>query len=81
MDQEKSLPDWQAMYRDLREQLSSSVDALIVLHERVFTFRARLVHLVDQGEGLTHDQLVEFYNEIERLFPRRVRKTSKSLDV
>ena len=73
--------DWREMYRDLRDQLLSAVEALEKLHERVFRLKARLVHHVDQGEGLTHEELVEVYAEIDRLFPRRVRKTPTTLDV
>lgn len=77
---EKPEPDWQWMYRDLREQLGGAVDTLTKLRERVDSLKIKLVHHVDQGEGLTQEQLAEVYAEFDRLFPRRVRKTSEGLD-
>ncbi len=74
-------PDYQWMTRDLRDQLEGAIDTLTKLRERVFVMKANLVHHMDQAEGLTHEELVELYAEIERLFPRRVRKTSEGLDV
>lgn len=65
---------------DLQEQLRSSVDMLSVLRGRVDALKLKLVHHVDQGEGMTQDELVEVYAEIERLFPRRVRKSSEGVD-
>lgn len=73
--------DWQWMARDLREQLGSAIDMLSSLRGRVDLLKLKLIHHVDQGEGLTQDQLVEVYAEFDRLFPRRVRKSSDSLDV
>lgn len=72
--------DFRAIAKDLREQLNSVADTLIKLTDRVNMLKAKLVHHVDQGEGMTHEELVEVYGEIERLFPRRVRKISESLD-
>jgi hypothetical protein len=68
------------MYRDLREQLGGAVDTLAKLRERVDSLKIKLVHHVDQGEGLTQAQLDEVYAEFDRLFPRRVRKASEGLD-
>lgn len=73
-------PDWQWMYQDLREQLYSAVDTLTKLRFRVDALKANLVHHVDQGEGLTKDELAGVYAEIDRLFPRRVRKASEGID-
>jgi len=78
---EQSEPDYQRMYKRLREQLVELHDILTKLLARVDTLKIKLVHHVDQGEGLTHEQLVEVYAEFERLFPRRARKSSDSLDV
>lgn len=77
---ERPEPDWQWMYRDLREQLGGAVDTLAKLRERVDSLKIKLVHHVDQGEGLTQEQLVEVYAEFDRLFPRRVRKPTEGLD-
>lgn len=73
-------PDWQSKYNKLREQLGEAFDTLTKLLNRVDSMKIKLVHHVDQGEGLTHAELSEVYAEIERLFPRRVRKSSESLD-
>lgn len=72
--------DLQWMNRDLREQVGSAIDMLMKLRARVDLLKMKLVHHVDQGEGLTKDELSEVYVEIEKLFPRRVRSTSDSLD-
>ena len=81
MEQEQR-PDWRGMHSDLREQLGGAIDTLTKLRERVEVVQNRLLFLVDQGEGMTQDQVVEVYAEIGRLFPRRVRKTLPSpLDV
>lgn len=77
---ERPEPDWQWMYRDLREQLGGAMDTLTKLRERVDNLKIKLVHHVDQGEGLTGEELSEVYAEIERLFPRRVRRPSEALD-
>lgn len=68
------------MYQDLKGQLRSAVDMLFVLRGRVDDLKIKLTHHLDQGEGLTHDELSEVCAEIERLFPRRVRKPSDNLD-
>lgn len=78
MSEEQEQLEW--MYQDLKQQLRSAVDMLFVLRGRVDDLKIKLVHHVDQGEGLTSDELSEVYAEIERLFPRRVRKSSDSLD-
>lgn len=74
-------PDYRWMYRDLREQLMDAVETLEKLRERVHRLKATLVHHVDQGEGLTREELAGIYAEIDRLFPRRVRRAPESLDV
>lgn len=68
------------LIRDLREQLGSVLDTLVRLRDRVINLKAKLVHHVDQGEGLTHEQLVEVYEELVRLFPSRARKASDDVD-
>lgn len=73
--------DYQWLARDLREQLGSAIDTVTKLRERVDLMRNKLLFHVDQGQGLTQEQLVEVYAEIAKLFPRRVRKASDSLDV
>jgi hypothetical protein len=69
------------MSKDLREQLGSAIDTATRLRERVEMVKNKLLFHVDQGDGLTQEQLVEVYAEIAKLFPRRVRKASDSLDV
>lgn len=76
----KQEPDYQWINRDLKDQLLGAIETLNKLRDRVLSMKATLVHHVDQGEGLTHEELVELYAEIERLFPRRVRSAPKSLD-
>lgn len=77
---EKQEPDWQWMYRDLREQLVGAVETLDKLRSCVDVLKARLVHHVDQGEGLTQEELAGVYAEIDRLFPHRVRKVLEGVD-
>lgn len=73
-------PDYRWMTRDLREQLGSVMDVVSRLRGQCELVRNKLLFHVDQGEGLTQEQLLEVYAEIAKLFPRRVRKTSDSLD-
>lgn len=61
------------MIKDLKEQLGSAIDTLMKLRERVANLKIKLVSSLDQGQGLTQEQLVELYEEINRLFPTRVR--------
>lgn len=65
------------MYRDLKDQLGSAIETLEKLRNRVADMKIKLVSHVDQGQGLTQDQLVELYAEVNRLFPTRVRKCRK----
>ena len=67
--------------RDLRDQLVSSMDTLKLLRERCDQLKIKMVHHLDEGQGLTQIELIEIYAEFERLFPRRVRKPPDSLDV
>ena len=76
----RSEPDWKWMFQDVCEQLRGAVDTINKLQDRVDALKANLVHHVDQGEGLTKDELAGVYAEIDRLFPRRVRKTADSID-
>jgi hypothetical protein len=69
-------PDLQWCIRDLREQLGGAVETLTKLRDKCELVKNRLLFFVDQGEGLTQDQLVEVYTEINKLFPKRVRKQS-----
>lgn len=78
---QRSEADWRWMLREAREQLMSVLDTLDKLYERVSMLKAKLVHHVDQGEGLTQEELVEIYAEIDRLFPRRIRQIPERLDV
>lgn len=70
-------PDEDYVLQDLREQLNDAIDTVVKLREQGDLLRNRLLFLVDQGEGLTHDQLVEFHSQIVKMFPRRVRRTSE----
>jgi len=63
-------PDFRWMTKDLREKL----------RERCELVKNKLLFHLDQGQGLTQEQLVELYADIEKLFPRRVRKSPDNLD-
>jgi CRISPR/Cas system CSM-associated protein Csm2 small subunit len=71
--------DWDCMYKykDLKEQLGGAIETLEKLRGRVADLKINLVHHVDQGHGLTQDQLVVFYSEINNLFPTKIRKCRK----
>jgi hypothetical protein len=74
-------PDHEFLYADLREQLNDAIDTVMKLREQGDLVRNRLLFLVDQGDGLTQDQLLAVYTQIAKLFPRRVRRASaESLD-
>lgn len=77
MDQE---PDFRWVAKDLREQLGSAIDTFTKLRDQCELVRNKLLFHLDQGEGLTQEQLADVYADIARLFPRRVRKTSETLD-
>jgi len=62
------------MNSDLKEQLGDAIDTVVRLRERASVLKARLVFYVDQGEGLTQEQLKEVYVEFEKLFPSRRRR-------
>lgn len=66
------------MYKDLKEQLGGAIETLEKLRGRVADLKIKLVANVDQGQGLTQEQLAELYDEINRLFPTRTRKCRKS---
>jgi hypothetical protein len=72
---------YQWTIRNLRDQIRGIIKTLDTLNDRVTDLKAKLVHHVDQGEGLTQSELLEVYAEIDRLFPRRDRRTSEALDV
>jgi len=70
------MDDWLA--KDLKEQLGGAIETLTKLRERVANLKIKLVSSLDQGQGLTQDQLADLYDEINRLFPTRVRAMSKT---
>jgi len=73
-------PDFRWMTKDLREQLGGAIETLTKLRERCELVKNKLLFHLDQGQGLTQEQLVELYADIEKLFPRRVRKSPDNLD-
>lgn len=58
------------------DQLGSAIDTIIKLHDKSRSIRDKLLMNVARGQGLSHEQLVEVYEEIDRLFPRRTRRPS-----
>lgn len=74
-------PDRQWASKELEDYVNNLLITLESLYGQALMLKTKLVHHVDQGEGLTQEELVEVYAEIDRLFPRRVRKTPEGLDV
>ena len=66
--------------KDLKDQLSDAIDTMQRLHERCSNLRIKLLFYVDQGQGLTQQQLAGVHAEIDHLFPRRVKNTGCKWD-
>lgn len=65
--------------QDLKEQLGGALDTVMSLYARGTDLRKRLFSYVEQGRGLTPQQLDEFYTDVVKIFPIRTRRSSAEM--
>jgi len=74
------LPSYVWAVDDLRHQLGDAFETLKKLQKRVAAIRTVMQIRVEEGEGMTHQELVEVYVAFVRLFPANVETASEGVD-